>query len=236
MEKSPEAFRTISEVSELLDTPAHVLRFWESRFPQVRPVKRAGGRRYYRPTDVALLSGIKRLLHGDGLTIRGVQKVLREHGIRHVMAMADDTLSVANATVEAEVEKPAAEAPADQPKADILILGTARPAGDPASSATEPESAFGAGRTPPPRAEPAPDVTGPSISADAPPDQAETVAAGHTPLPLASDEVEDLWVPTLLRGLSREKAATRQAEFAALHERLGRLHARLAGKIAESGR
>lgn len=89
MEKSPEAFRTISEVAEALDTPAHVLRFWESRFPQIRPVKRAGGRRYYRPSDVALLSGIKRLLHEDGLTIRGVQKILREQGVRHVASLTD---------------------------------------------------------------------------------------------------------------------------------------------------
>ncbi|WP_242512021.1 MerR family transcriptional regulator, partial [Rhodobaculum claviforme] len=86
--KAPEAFRTIGEVSDLLATPAHVLRFWESRFPQIKPVKRAGGRRYYRPTDVALLGGIKRLLHDDGMTIRGVQKLLRDHGVRHVCAMA----------------------------------------------------------------------------------------------------------------------------------------------------
>lgn len=89
MEKSPEAFRTISEVADFLETPAHVLRFWESRFPQIRPVKRAGGRRYYRPSDVALLAGIKKLLHDDGLTIRGVQKILREHGIRHVAAIGN---------------------------------------------------------------------------------------------------------------------------------------------------
>jgi DNA-binding transcriptional MerR regulator len=88
MDKSPEAFRTISEVAESLETPAHVLRFWESRFPQIRPVKRAGGRRYYRPADVALLTGIKRLLHEEGLTIRGVQKILREQGVRHVAALA----------------------------------------------------------------------------------------------------------------------------------------------------
>lgn len=90
MDKSPEAFRTISEVADLLETPAHVLRFWESRFPQIRPVKRAGGRRYYRPADVALLSGIKRLLHDEGLTIRGVQKMLREQGVRHVAGLADE--------------------------------------------------------------------------------------------------------------------------------------------------
>jgi DNA-binding transcriptional MerR regulator len=88
MEKSPDAFRTISEVSDSLATPAHVLRFWESRFPQIRPVKRAGGRRYYRPADVALLGGIKKLLHDDGLTIRGVQRMLREQGIRYVAGLS----------------------------------------------------------------------------------------------------------------------------------------------------
>lgn len=93
MDKSPEAFRTISEVAEALETPAHVLRFWESRFPQIRPVKRAGGRRYYRPSDVALLAGIKRLLHDEGMTIRGVQKILREQGIRHVAGLRGDEAS-----------------------------------------------------------------------------------------------------------------------------------------------
>ncbi len=88
MDKSAEAFRTISEVSEVLATPAHVLRFWESKFTQVKPVKRGGGRRYYRPTDIALLGGIRRLLHDDGLTIRGVQKILREKGAKHVAALA----------------------------------------------------------------------------------------------------------------------------------------------------
>ena len=90
MDKSADAFRTISEVAEHLETPAHVLRFWESRFPQIRPVKRAGGRRYYRPSDVALLTGIKRLLHDEGMTIRGVQKILREQGVRHVSGVAAD--------------------------------------------------------------------------------------------------------------------------------------------------
>jgi DNA-binding transcriptional MerR regulator len=90
MDKSADAFRTISEVADHLDTPAHVLRFWESRFPQIRPVKRAGGRRYYRPADVSLLTGIKRLLHEDGMTIRGVQKILREQGVRHVSGLLSD--------------------------------------------------------------------------------------------------------------------------------------------------
>jgi len=88
MEKSPDAFRTISEVADWLGTPTHVLRFWESRFSQVKPVKRAGGRRYYRPKDMELLGGIKKLLHSDGMTIRGVQKMLRKDGVRHVAAMS----------------------------------------------------------------------------------------------------------------------------------------------------
>jgi DNA-binding transcriptional MerR regulator len=82
--KSPEAFRTISEVSTELDVPQHVLRFWETRFTQIKPVKRAGGRRYYRPEDVELLRGIRSLLYADGYTIKGVQKILREQGARHV--------------------------------------------------------------------------------------------------------------------------------------------------------
>ncbi|WP_223877869.1 MerR family transcriptional regulator [Histidinibacterium aquaticum] len=85
--KSRDAFRTISEVAEWLDTPAHVLRFWESKFPQIKPVKRAGGRRYYRPDDMALLAGIKTLLHEQGLTIKGAQKLLREKGVRHVASL-----------------------------------------------------------------------------------------------------------------------------------------------------
>ena len=87
MNKSPEAFRTISEVAEALDVPPHVLRFWETRFTQVKPVKRGGGRRYYRPEDVRLLRGIRGLLYDDGMTIKGVQKILRERGIRHVIGL-----------------------------------------------------------------------------------------------------------------------------------------------------
>lgn len=84
MKKAPEAFRTISEVADLLETPAHVLRFWESKFYQIRPVKRAGGRRYYRPDDVALINGIKTLLQDRGMTIRGAQRILQDEGIKAV--------------------------------------------------------------------------------------------------------------------------------------------------------
>jgi DNA-binding transcriptional MerR regulator len=86
-EKGPDAFRTISEVAEDLDLPQHVLRFWETRFAQIKPLKRGGGRRYYRPDDIDLLRGIRHLLYGDGYTIRGVQQILREQGVRHVQAI-----------------------------------------------------------------------------------------------------------------------------------------------------
>lgn len=95
MDKSPDAFRTISEVAEWLGVQAHVLRFWESKFSQVRPVKRAGGRRYYRPADMVLLGGIKKLLHEDGLTVKGVQKALREQGVEHVSDLSQALCDVA---------------------------------------------------------------------------------------------------------------------------------------------
>ena len=85
--KSPDAFRTISEVAEYLDIPQHVLRFWETRFSQIKPLKRGGGRRYYRPDDVALLKGIRRLLYGEGYTIKGLQRILKEQGPRYVQAI-----------------------------------------------------------------------------------------------------------------------------------------------------
>ena len=83
--KSPEAFRTISEVSRDLSLPQHVLRFWETKFVQIKPIKRGGGRRYYRPEDVKLLKGIKSLLYNDGYTIRGVQKVIKENGTKKLL-------------------------------------------------------------------------------------------------------------------------------------------------------
>ena len=86
MEKSPDAFRTISEVAVDLDVPQHVLRFWESRFREIKPMKRGGGRRYYRPDDVSLLRGIRHLLYGEGYTIRGVQRIIREQGVKFVQA------------------------------------------------------------------------------------------------------------------------------------------------------
>ena len=100
MDKAPDAFRTISEVAEELDIPQHVLRFWETRFAQIKPMKRSGGRRYYRPDDVDLLKGIRRLLYGEGYTIRGVQRILKEHGIKSVQGLADQTSAVTFGAVE----------------------------------------------------------------------------------------------------------------------------------------
>jgi DNA-binding transcriptional MerR regulator len=90
MAKSLEAFRTIGEVSDELDVPKHVLRFWEARFPQIKPLKRGGGRRFYRPEDMLLLKGIHHLLHNAGYTIKGVQKILRERGLDAVKEHAPD--------------------------------------------------------------------------------------------------------------------------------------------------
>src|SRR3954463_10156820 len=102
LDKSPDAFRTISEVAEDLDVPQHVLRFWETRFPQIKPLKRGGGRRYYRPDDVDLLRGIRELLYGRGYTIRGVQRILKQDGLRFVQAIGRGERTIARPSVAAD--------------------------------------------------------------------------------------------------------------------------------------
>lgn len=104
MAKSADAFRTISEVSTELDVPKHVLRFWEQRFKQLKPLKRGGGRRFYRPEDVELIKGIKALLNRDAYTIRGVQRILKEQGIEMVkrLASGDAAALIASAPQAAE--------------------------------------------------------------------------------------------------------------------------------------
>ncbi|MGQ9367273.1 MerR family transcriptional regulator [Azospirillum sp. ST 5-10] len=115
--KSATAFRTISEVSEELDVPQHVLRFWETRFPQIRPLKRGGGRRYYRPEDVELLRRIQSLLYQEGYTIKGVQRLLREHrGTLPAVGLVpapppDEVDDAADAAIPGEAEHEAADAP-----------------------------------------------------------------------------------------------------------------------------
>jgi DNA-binding transcriptional MerR regulator len=87
--KGPDAFRTISEAAEELNVPQHVLRFWETKFAFIRPMKRAGGRRFYRPADISVLRGVRRLLHDEGYTIKGVQKLHREQGVRRLIAAGE---------------------------------------------------------------------------------------------------------------------------------------------------
>lgn len=124
--KSPQAFRTISEVSDALDVPPHVLRFWESRFAQVKPVKRGGGRRYYRPEDICLLRGIRGLLYEDGMTIKGVQKILREKGVRHVVGLGTIPLNGAGEPPGAAEMPPALAAKAAAAKAAVERFGAGR--------------------------------------------------------------------------------------------------------------
>ncbi|PSL21602.1 MerR family transcriptional regulator [Shimia abyssi] len=125
MSKSRDAFRTISEVADWLDTQAHVLRFWESKFSQVKPVKRAGGRRYYRPQDMMLLGGIKKLLHDDGMTIKGAQQLLREKGVKHVSSLSqpiddDGTIEVAAMPLDTPQNQAAPQIPAEPSEPEVI--------------------------------------------------------------------------------------------------------------------
>jgi DNA-binding transcriptional MerR regulator len=103
LDKAPDAFRTISEVAADLDIPQHVLRFWETRFSQIKPMKRSGGRRYYRPDDVDLLRGIRHLLYSEGYTIRGVQRILKEHGIKSVQSLSEGSSAAAFGAIEDDI-------------------------------------------------------------------------------------------------------------------------------------
>ena len=99
MSKSEKAFRTITEVAEILELPAHVLRFWESKFKYIKPMKRGGGRRYYRPEDINLLLGIKYLLHSDGLTIKGAQKIIQNNGVKATARLGSQIKTTASPEV-----------------------------------------------------------------------------------------------------------------------------------------
>lgn len=261
MDKSPDAFRTISEVAEHLETPAHVLRFWESRFPQIRPVKRAGGRRYYRPGDVALLTGIKRLLHEEGLTIRGVQKILREQGVRHVAGLAGVPLPE-DADIDAEAALEAALAvnfglldeepitPDVAETATVVALETAlrKPPQTATTLNSEPaDIATPVGR--PSAADATPslfDVLGPAepVLPAAQPSESVFLPPYSISLPdlvqLAPDAVDDeeesprVVLPGLvqrLQALPRAALPADPAAWRALHQRLAALHARLTGSL-----
>jgi DNA-binding transcriptional MerR regulator len=125
VEKSPDAFRTISEAAEELDLPQHVLRFWETRFSTIKPLKRGGGRRYYRPEDVLLLKGIRHLLYDQGFTIKGVQKILKDQGVRHVAAIGNGGIDSLPPPATADEQMEAAIGLADGEDEDVPVNGTA---------------------------------------------------------------------------------------------------------------
>ena len=126
MDKSPDAFRTISEVAEHLDLPQHVLRFWETRFAQIKPLKRGGGRRYYRPQDVDLIKGIRHMLYDQGYTIKGVQKLLRDNGVQFLVAIGSGDLAAIEAIAqrrqaEADEQEPQPAAPSSRVDDEMLV-------------------------------------------------------------------------------------------------------------------
>jgi len=196
MSKSPDAFRTISEVAEWLGIQAHVLRFWESKFTQIKPVKRAGGRRYYRPADVDLLGSIKVLLHDQGMAIKDVQALLREHGAAHVASLADpDAPSAAQGDAAASDVEPIENASADPVQGDVIeatVEATFEPVEPPAAPApTPPAPAAAPGAWAEP-ASPAPATAAPT-PATAPAPQAVPPAAEapqSAPTPVQADPAQ----------------------------------------------
>lgn len=129
MDKSPDAFRTISEVADDLDLPQHVLRFWETRFQQIKPMKRGGGRRYYRPEDIDLLKGIRHLLYDHGYTIRGVQKLLKINGNKFVAAIASGDMATMEAIVAANNDQLPEPKVSTSEEDQVVGRAKARPSG-----------------------------------------------------------------------------------------------------------
>ena len=233
MEKSAEAFRTISEVAEVLETPAHVLRFWESRFPQIKPVKRAGGRRYYRPSDVALLEGIKRLLHAEGMTIRGVQKVLREQGVRHVAGLAeepsDEEVALEVALADLVEDAPEAMEPPAAEDATVTFLQEAiarmRDGLPPPEPALQPDLWSVSTK---------PAAAAPPLSERAAP-LAEVTLALPPAVARGADTVEMPTGPTLAARLRRQSAPLENDGLPGLHARLVALRNRMAATGRPTG-
>ena len=216
MAKSADAFRTISEVADWLDTPAHVLRFWESKFSQIKPVKRAGGRRYYRPDDMDLLGGIKALLHDQGMTIKGVQKLLREQGVKHVAGYGPSPLDDSD-VIEGTLAPPVAVKAGSGPNMPPPFRVASDPATDPdptpepqgipvpePDNVPEPEPATipdpGPDVVPNPEPSTIPELKPDNVvpmSVQIPPDQIPT----NAPAPQAAPDNRALAVAALLRDL-----------------------------------
>lgn len=143
MDKAEDALKTVSDVKEILGVQPHVLRYWESQFPQVKPLKRAGGRRYFRPEDVRLLAGIQKLLHDEGLTIKGVRKILDSKGVAHVANLAGQVAEAADSEALGSSEAvqasggavPEAAPEASDPLAQALVDPERQASGDGAATA-----------------------------------------------------------------------------------------------------
>jgi DNA-binding transcriptional MerR regulator len=232
MDKSPDAFRTISEVAGVLETPAHVLRFWESRFPQIKPVKRAGGRRYYRPSDVALLVGIKRLLHDEGLTIRGVQKILRDHGVRHVAGLSDESVTIGDLVAAPDLQE--AELTGVTDLAAALAEAEVKPVED---HQDIPEAGFVAiedeGQQPTPEHGAPKQQVLPLFDIPAQSAAAAPVAAPRS-APRQPTWRDDISYSSLIRALPAKALTPSAPEIAALARRLATLRAQMANR-AEGG-
>ncbi len=226
-EKSRDAFRTISEVADWLDVPTHVLRFWESRFSQIKPVKRAGGRRYYRPSDMRVIGGVKVLLHDQGMTIRGVQKLFREEGIKHVSGFAPelfgeeagDASPVLNEEALEQAARPAAAARSTRDaEPDPVPLTEKAEAGD--SAEEEPVMFRRASSQPKPGPEPADPAPAPAMPPERPaipatPDVPETDAADD-----AAEHARGPGMAARLRLADRARLASHGEVLAATADRL----------------
>lgn len=220
-DKKPQAFRTIREVADWLGVEAHVLRFWESKFSQIKPVKRAGGRRYYRPADMALIGGIKVLLHDQGLTIRGVQKIIREEGVAHVSSLspAIDGEEMDQAGI---LELTAAETATDPAPAEEETTRTGTGFVDIEALAAAPEEEPAPGEPEPAPIPAVEDYPAPEPQADTAPalaDLAVEPTGDHAPSPLAE-------IHALLRA-SVPLSAEQRGQLAPLVARLDALAARL---------
>ena len=223
-EKSRDAFRTISEVADWLDVPTHVLRFWESRFSQIKPVKRAGGRRYYRPSDMRVIRGVKVLLHDQGMTIRGVQKLFREEGIKHVAGYAPMLFDETDEETDAPALNEEALERAARPAAAARSTRDAEPAPEapaPDEAAKEPDpieelpmfrrSAPGNGKAPAP-------------AEAAPPPKPKIPATPDVPAIDALDDADDharpAGVAARLKALPASELAKHKDVLASASERL----------------
>ena len=242
MAKSPDAFRTISEVADWIGVHAHVLRFWESKFSQVKPVKRAGGRRYYRPSDMQLLSGIKKLLHDDGMTIKGVQKVLREQGVAAVAAMSrpledapdgDQTATAEGEQVQEDAPEVIAETPTEEeaiPDDAVIQLPPRRKRPNAAASAQmdmfeAPTSSAEDAAEPEPVPSAAPEEAAEEPAPSAPPEPPK--AAPPPPVRPRSRPLPPAGTPVLDALKQLEPGQVAPIKIRAIHDQLVALRARM---------